>query len=72
MIGRLEGLGGRLNFEVLFCLRKIDDTIVRSETKKKQSKIVIFVFLPLFLFCWLCFYEFRTSKSLLLYKIEIE
>ena len=42
MIGRLEGLGGRLNFEFLVFLRKIDDTRVRNKAKKKQGKISIF------------------------------
>ena len=49
MIGRLEGLGGRLSFEFVILLRQIDVKRVRSETKKKQSKIAISS-LPLFFF----------------------
>ena len=52
MRGRLEGLGGRLSFEFCNFLRKIDDTRVRSKTKKKESKIAIFKFY-LFKLCFL-------------------
>ena len=55
MIGRLEGLGGSLNFEFVILLRQIDVKRVRIETKKKQNKIAI-CSLPLFFFSFALFF----------------